>query len=351
MDILEDASSSTDQASLDPIDEIASLLDGDEEDETSDVDNTDDVESEEEAGDEEDAEEQTDESTDEVNESDDDISWESTLGVDEGQLHYDEEGNLAGINVKVNDKSDTVGMKDLILGYQTNKANTQKSQALSDERKTFTEQLEVVQKDYSTKLENVELLTTYLGDKLVQEFQGIDWDQLRVENPAEYAAARQDYSAKAQELKQAQDAIAEEKQQQVNSNNANNQKKQQAYMKEQRDLTIANNPSWSNKETLQKDLSALQSFADNQYGFTGDEFNKISDARIIELVKDAKSFREGVKVAALKRKKPVPKFQKSGGGKRKSTTKLDKLTKKARTATGAHKRAAQTDAIAELIGG
>ena len=208
-----------------------------------------------------------------------------------------------------------------------------------------------MEQEYSSKLENVELITNYLSNKLVSEFEGINWDQLRVENPAEYAAARQDYSARAQELKQAQDAVKQEKDQAQQETSKKLQGQQQAYLQDQHSKMIENNPSWADKEVLDSDMSVLRGFASERYGFTAGDFNHVTDARIIELVKDAKAYHEGVKIATTKRKKPVPKFQKSKGKVTKRVSKLDKLTKAAKAAHGADKRTLQTDAVAELLTG
>jgi len=289
------------------------------------------------------------ENVEEVEEEDSEQSWETVLDVDDGQLNYDDEGNIAGINVKVNDQSETVGMKDLIAGYQSNKSNTQKSQAIAEQRKEFDAGLKQVQQDYASKLENVEQLTNYLGNKLVQDFDGVNWEQLRVENPAEYAAMKQDYSQRASELKTAQDAILQEKQTGLQQRHQQDQQARQAHLVEQRDKMLISNPTWNNEETYKSDMGNIKSFAGNQYGFNDNDFNNVSDARIIEVLKDAMAYRNGVKTATDKQKKPVPKFQKSKRVGTKKVSQLDKLTKKAGKARGGRKRAAQTDAIAELL--
>jgi len=293
------------------------------------------------------AEDSTEE--DESDEDDGDDTWESVLGLEEGQIDFDEEGNLQGVNVKVNGESATVKMNDLVAGYQNNKANTQKAQALSEERKAFDAQAQAIAQDFKTKLDNVEAMSNYLNEQLVSEFNGVDWEKLRVENPAEYAAARQDYSARAHELQQAQQAIIAEKQQTTEAEKQKFVESQSAFVKEQRAKMIENNPTWNSPETFNKDMGEIKTFLSNQYGFTDQDFAAVADARLIELVKDAKKFREGIKFAQKKVQKPVPKFQKSVGKSRKAPSKLDKLTKAAKGASGANKRVAQSDAIAELL--
>ena len=42
-----------------------------------------------------------------------------------------------------------------------------------------------------------------LQNKLTQEFQSVDWDRLRVTDPAEWAAKQQEFAQRNQELQQA----------------------------------------------------------------------------------------------------------------------------------------------------
>jgi len=342
----------TAQAFDSPTDEIASLLLGDEEADTSgELDDeetlSDDSTDEEEV---DDSEAETDDDTETVSEDEsEEATWGGALGVPEETIAFNEEGDIVGVNVKVDGKTSTVSMGDLIKDYQGNKSVTEKSQSLATERKAFDEAKEVVQKDYSSKLENVELITNYLSNKLVSEFEGINWDQLRVENPAEYAAARQDYASRANELKQAQDAVAQEKEQSSKEQTAKFEERHNKYMLEQFDILIQNNPLWADEETRSTGMTELQTFTTNQYGYTEQDFKSVSDARLIEMAKDAMAYRKGVKMATTKRKKKVPKFQKSAGKGVRKVSKLDKLTKAAKSATGANKRQAQTDAVAELL--
>jgi len=341
------------RSGLEASDEIANLLMGEDEPAEVEAEEVDEQESEADSEEEEaQSEESTDEESDsESDEEEDDATWEKALGVDEGQLSYDDEGNVTGINVKIDGKTSTVKMNDLIAGYQINKSLTQRSQAFAEEKKAFDAQAQMVAKDYKSKLENIDVITNYLSSKLVSEFEGIDWNRLRVENPAEYAAARQDYASKASELQDAQEAIRQERDGVEQGNNRKMIEDRQTFLQHQRNVMLQNNPSWNNPDVFEKDMSSIKSFLGQQYGFSNDDFANVIDARLIELVKDAKKFREGVKVAAKKVVKPVPKFQKSVGKKQKAASKLDKLTRAAKSASGQNKRVAQSDAIAELLTG
>ena len=341
--------------SADVTDQIADLLAGEEEKDESTEDSNEE-ETQLEASNEE--EESNDEATEEESEADleaiaegDEQTWESVLGVDEGKLHYDDEGNIAGVNVKVDGESSTIDMNDLIAGYQTNKSVTQRSQAFAEERKTFDSEKEQVEQVYRSKLDTVDMLTQHLEKRLIGDFETINWEQLRNEDPAEYAALRQDYATKASELQNIKTAIQTDSDSQKGEVNTQNQVKQKEYVDGQRAKMIENNPTWQDETVFTADMNAHKTFLGETYGFTDQEFDTVFDSRIIELMKDAKKYHDGSKVAAQKIKKPVPKFQKSRGKQKKSASKLDKLTAASKKAHGAQKRELQQSAVAELLTG
>lgn len=349
--------------SVDQSDAIASLLIGEEDKDEAKEESVKPTEkasndTEETSEDLEGVEELTEKSTDDEEEpkieaqsDDDDVTWEKVLGVEEGQLNFDEDGNLVGINTKIDGESSTVKIPDLIAGYQLNKAITQKSQALSEERKEFESLREQAVQTFKAKLDDADAMTQYLEKRLVTDFEGVDWEALRVNNPAEYAALRQDYASQAQELMEIKGLITSTKTEEEQKVAQANEAARQSYLKEQYDKMVDNNPTWISKEVFQKDMSGLREFCSDTYGFTEDDFKLVSDARIIELVKDASKYHSGQKLAEQKLKNPVPKFQKSVGTPSKKVSKLQKLTNAAKKAKGEQKRDLQSSAVAELLTG
>ena len=338
-------------------DAIASLLVGEDE-KSQQVEEQEEVEVEEgESSDEETPSEdssQDEEESDEVEqpeEEESDPSWEGVLGIKEDQLSFDDDGNIKGVQVKVNGETSTVSLNDLIRGYQTDKAVTLKSQAFAEERKEFEARTQEVVQEYKSKLENAEILTDFLSKQMKSEFENLDWDRLRQENPAEYAAARQDYALRTQMLQEAQEAIIEEKKINQETEYKKFVEQRNVFLKAQRDKMLANNPSWNDQEKFNNDMKEIKTFLSNQYGFTDQDFAQVADARLIELVKDAKAFRQGQSTVKKQIKKPVPKFMKSSGTKPQPVSKLQKLTKAAKNAKGASKRNLQSEAIAELLMG
>ena len=348
----------------DPVDEIANLLGGNdglesktrhEKDEENEVED-------EEAADSEESDSESEEDDDEEKESDGDGSadgddeseetWSGVLGIDESKISVNEKGDLEGLNVKIDGKTSTVSVDELISGYQTNKSFTTKSQKLAEERKSFDEISSQAGRTLTDKLQNVEKLASYMNDVLSREFKGIDWNDLRVSNPAEYAASMQDFNERKNQIAQINRAINEEQEQRQKADQHKFQENNEAYVFQQMEILLEKNPEWSDERKLKSDFDDLSDFTSETYGFTTDEFNSVTDARMIELIKDAKKYRQGSKTVKAKLVKKLPKYQKSRTtSAKKKASKLDNLVKASRKAQGQQKRDLQGDAIAQLLMG
>ena len=290
-----------------------------------------------------------DDEDDEDNANDEDTTWSKVLGVPEDKVVLDDEGDFAGFKIKVDGKVEVVPTNDLIAGYQNNKSNTQKSKALAEERKQLEAKRNEVLQEYATKIKDAETLTTYLENSLVKEYQGIDWNALSFQNPGEYAALVQDYNIRVDEISKIKSATDTVKQQEQSKYQEEFGQKTQAYIQEQVQKAIENNPEWTDTNKFKTALSAMQTFVSDNYGFTAQEFADVKDARILELIKDAQKYRAGKTIADKKIAKPVGKFQKTTSVTKATKTKLEQLTSKAKASSGYAKHAAETDAVAELL--
>lgn len=286
-----------------------------------------------------------------VGSGDDEVTWAGVLGVEDNNIVLDEEGNLQGLLVKVDGVTSTVSVKDLVAGYQTNKHYTQKSQALAEERREFEKVRGDVAQNYSERLAAVDKLTGFLYETMTKEFQNINWEKLRADNPGEYAAAVADYQTRDAQFKQILNAVQSENQALQQQHQQQYNVEYQKHLVNQYEKVLENNPSWRDTERMQKDMVVLQDSANDVYGISPEEFKLLNDARHIEILKDALAFRKGKSISENKVNRAPPKFQKVGGKSGKPMSKLTRLTLDARKAQGSRQRDLQTAAVAELLMG
>lgn len=295
----------------------------------------------------------SDESTDnqeEVGEQeseDSDITWSSALGLGDDAVALDAEGNFTGVKVKVDGKEEVVPLKDIVNGFQFNKANTIKAQQLSEERKQFEQLKTGVTAEYTKRLDNVQKLTDVLANKFLADYNQVNWEKLRQEAPGEYAALQQDFNARKAQLQDVFVALDSEQQTIAQEQAQVQQQTWNAHLETQANKVIENNPDWRDLDKFKTAMSGLTKFV-SAYGFTPEEFQSVYDARLIELIKDAQAYRTGKAALETGKTVPTPKFTKSTGSTKKPSQ-LNKLINKAQTAKGYQKRDAQTNAVAALL--
>jgi len=284
-----------------------------------------------------------DESTDE------EVTWGKALGIDDSAVVLDDTGNLKAVKVKVDGQEEEVALKELVSGYQFNKHNTQKSQLLAEETRQFKTAVEQTTKQYTDKLDSLEKATAYVKGQFLKQYEDVNWSLIRQQNPAEYAALVQDFQMQSAEFDRILEVVASTKNAEAEQLQNEFQEGQRQLHQRQIELTLEKNPEWRDQKVLKSALEDLSSFAGEAYGFTPQEFASINDHRMIEVLKDAMKLKRGVKEAEQKIVQQKPNFQKQTSLKRNNVSHLDKLIKRAASSTGTQRRAAETDAIAQLL--
>lgn len=272
------------------------------------------------------------------------------LGLDADKLILSEDGDIQ-IRLKVNGKNEIVDLKEAISQTQFSKANDEKARTLAEERKTFESERVQVAEAYQQKLQQVQALGEMLQNKLTQEFQGIDWDRLRVTDPAEWAAKQQEFAQRNHELQQAGQMLGQQMRSQQDQQAEEEAQERAKTVEIERAKMIENNPSWADEEKMKAGLTEIVDYA-RSAGFSDEELQDVIYSRHVEVLRKAFLYDQG-KTVADKKVKQAPKMQRSQNGRfaKKKGGKVQKLIERAQSAKGANKRDAQADAVAALLMG
>ena len=294
--------------------------------------------------------------TDDSNEleTDDDNGLEalaSELGLDADKLTLNEDGEIL-INLKVNGKTEQVDLKEAISQTQFSKANDEKARTLADERKTFESERAQVAEAYQNQLRQVQGLGEMLQNKLTQEFQSIDWDRLRSQDPAEWAAKQQEFAQRNQELQQAGQMLGQQMRYEQEQQAQIEAQERQKVLQHERQLMIESNPEWADEARMKTDLGEIIEYAQAS-GFSPEELQDVIYSRHVNVLKKAMLYDQGQTVVEKKRKQPAPRMQRASNGRfaKNKGGKVQKLIERAQQAKGANKREAQADAVAALLMG
>lgn len=247
--------------------------------------------------------------------TEEDLSLAEYLGIPDDRLVVGEDGSLM-YNAIVDGEEKPVALTDLTKSYQLQGHVNNKSMALEAERKEFKEQQASIAAQLKERVEGMDTMTNFLETELMSEFNGINWDQLRMEAPSEWAALRQEYAEKAQKVMELKNISTQEKQRLMQEQQATNQAAMQEHLRVERERMIQANPTWVDTEVLASDMNVLKDFVKSTYGFNDEDTKLVTDHRLIGLIQDAHKFRAGTVSAESKKAKIVPKFQKSGASRK-----------------------------------
>lgn len=273
------------------------------------------------------------------------------LGLDADKLTLSEDGDVL-VKLKVNGKDETVDLKEAIAGTQFHKANDEKARVLAEERKSFESERTQVAEAYTQQLQQIRGLGEMLQNKLTQEFQGIDWDRLRVTDPGEWTAKQREFEIRNQELQQAGQMLGQQMRMEQEQHSQQEAQQRSVILNSERERMIENNPSWRDEERMKSDLTKIVEYAKSS-GFDDDELQDVIYSKHVEVLRKAYLYDQG-KTVADKKVKQAPKMQRASNGrfvKGSKNGKVNKLIERARNAKGANKRDAQADAVTALLMG
>ena len=297
-----------------------------------------------------------DDETDDSNEleTDDDdglAALAAELGLDADKLVLSEDGDIQ-IQLKVNGKNEVVDLKEAISQTQFSKANDEKARNIAEERKAFESERQQVAEAYGQQLQQIRGLGEMLQQKLMQDFSGIDWDRLRVSDPAEWTAKQREFEIRNQELQQAGQMLGQQMRAEQEQQSQQEAQWRAEVLQSEREKMIENNPSWRDEEKMKAGLTDVVGYA-KSVGFSDEELQDVIYSRHVEVLKKAMLYDQG-KTVAEKKVKQAPKMQRASNGrfvKQKRGSKVSKLIERAQNAKGANKREAQADAVAALLMG
>ncbi len=235
------------------------------------------------------------------------------LGLDVESVFLDDDGTLQ-LNTKIDGEIVPATLKELIDGYQMEGHYTRKGQKLADQRKEFEQQQAHATQYIQGQISQAAGLIQGLEQQITAEYNSVDWDGLRVQNPAEWSAKKQDFNDRVAQINQAKQQAGQSILQQQQEAQNKHQAGMQEIVQKEAQMLVEKLPEWSNPEAAQAQQKTMSSFLTSAYGFSEQDVAQVYDHRLVLLALDAQKYREGRaagKVAEKKIKK-LPKLIKPG---------------------------------------
>lgn len=189
------------------------------------------------------------------------------------------------VTVKVDGKSETVPLKELMDGYSREGNYTRRSQELANKQREWEGVQVQAEKVWQQNLNAAHSLFTLAQQQLFADFQGLD--QLKQTSPIDWAVKSQEFQ---QRLAGIQGHLA----------NLNNVKAQQDQQRQaQLHTTLAQEqermldvmPAWRDTTRFKADTAEMQNYG-RQLGFTDAELSQVFDHRYMQALYDASQYRK-----------------------------------------------------------
>lgn len=254
---------------------------------------------------------------------DDDQTLAAALGLPEDALEYDAEGNVV-FKAVVDGETQKIKMQDLVKSYQLEGHVNKKSMKLENDRREFEKTRDTAYDHLTQKITAANNLIGLVEQQLIGELSNIDWDTLRATDPAEWAATRQYYSERVQQIESLKAQTSQTAAELTEEQKQTAARKQQEFLEGEINKMIADNPSWADQAVMAKEVGEIGKFLASEYGFTPEEIANNMDARLMRMIRDAHAFRSN-KQNLTQKKVPsnVPRFRAPGqqSANRRDTTK------------------------------
>jgi len=191
------------------------------------------------------------------------------------------------VKTKVDGVEADVPLGEVIKNYQLNKALTERSEALAHNKKALEQAIQQFTVERAERLQDFDGWNQILETRLREQVAAVDWQQLREDDPAEYAARRQEYTERIAELEAMKASVFQHRQ-------AIQAEQQKAFMAQMQE-TLQENikklpdviPEYKDEAFRKKDMADIKAYLMEAAGFSDEELKTVFDARQVAIARKA----------------------------------------------------------------
>lgn len=230
------------------------------------------------------------------------------LKVDESALDVDEAGELY-MKTKVDGTEGKAKLADLLTSYQLRGHLDNQTRAVAEQQKALAQYAAQQEAQVQARVQQVTDLANAAQAELNREFQNVDWQTLRITDPAEYAASIQDYQARQAHINN----IANNAAQQRQHYEAQQQQQQAETLKAEAQALPTLIPEWKDPIVAEKERLEIREWAINS-GIPRAEVDQVSKASHVTVLRKAMLFdrMQSSKAAVEKKVHSAPKLVRPG---------------------------------------
>jgi hypothetical protein len=242
----------------------------------------------------------------------------------------------------VDGQESTVPLSEILKSYQLSKHVNDKSQELANQRKAFEADREKQVTEIKQRLIEAQALSQDLEQSLMAEHNSIDWTALRTTDPAEFAAKKQEFNERWNQIQGKKMRATAEAQKFQQEQHEKVKKHIETERAKWRDVV----PEWKDDKRFEAERGEIVSYLRGQ-GISDEDISSLYDSRQIKIIRNAMLYEKSSKAATIAQKKValLPKVLKPGT----QTTKSDSRTEKDKELSTRLRKSGRLEDAAALI--
>jgi hypothetical protein len=207
------------------------------------------------------------------------------------------------VTTKIDGVEKQVPLSDVLKSYQLEGHVNNKSIELSNARAAFEQERQQAAAQLQAQFRQNQDLGNVAMQMLTHEYQRVDWNTLRANNPAEYAALQAEFQQRQGQIQQYIGALNQQAQHQQ----MEQQRAMQQMVAQEHERLLNAVPEWRTPETFAKDKEAMTKYA-LSLGFKDAELSQIFDHRYMRVLHDAARYQalQASSPEALKKVRQAP---------------------------------------------
>lgn len=207
------------------------------------------------------------------------------------------------VTAKIDGQEKQVPLSEVLKSYQLEGHVNNKSIELANQRTAFEQERQAIRTLAQQQLQQNQQLGNIAQQMLNHDFNRVDWNALRANNPAEFAALQAEFQQRQQGIQQYMGQI----QQQVQHEEQQRQQALQQSVAAESERLMNLRPEWRDQAAFAKDRQQMTQYA-RSLGFQDAELGQIFDHRYMLILHDAARYQalQAATPQALKQVRQAP---------------------------------------------
>jgi hypothetical protein len=189
------------------------------------------------------------------------------------------------VNVKIDGKTERATLADLVKNYGLERHFQAKSIAFAEQQRAWEGEREKAKQALGQHLNSAETLAKLAHQQLLGEYQGIDWNKLRMEDPIQWSVRNQEFQNRANQIQQHLAQVQHQQQQLAQQA----EQERLAKLPQEREKMLDARPEWRDDTKFQAARAEMTGYA-RKLGYSDAEIGSIFDHRFMLILHDAARF-------------------------------------------------------------